>query len=178
MTLGEIAQGLGSIRELLDQIEHHPALRIAPANYPEAIARAGGTVMREAANQLDQARRESERTTQALAQIIRSARTQDRQLKWVTITAAIALAVGLIVSPFLGRLLPFGLDGRMAATIMGADRWNAGAALMAGQSPEAWRALMDASKLTTANSAVIGACQAAATKEKKEQRCAVVVPAP
>jgi Family of unknown function (DUF6118) len=40
---------------------------------------------------------------------------------------------GLIAAPFLARLLPFGLDGRIAATIMGADRWNAGAALMAAQ---------------------------------------------
>lgn len=134
--------------------------------------------MREAANQLDQARRESERTTQALAQIIGSAPTQDRQRKWVTSTAAIALVLGLILSPFLGRLLPFGLDGQIAVFIMQADRWNAGAALMQAQSPEAWRALIDAGKLTTANSAVIGACQAAATKAKKEQRCAVVVPAP
>jgi hypothetical protein len=61
---------------------------------------------------------------------------------------------------------------------MRADRWNAGAALMQVQSPEAWCALLDASKLTTANSVVIGACQAAATKAKKEQHCAVVVPTP
>ncbi len=31
-----------------------------------------------------------------------------------------AVVVGLVLSPFLARLLPFGLDGRMAATIMGA----------------------------------------------------------
>jgi hypothetical protein len=30
------------------------------------------------------------------------------------------------------------VDGRLAATIMGADRWNAGVALMAAQSPQAW----------------------------------------
>jgi len=89
LTLRKIAQDLGSIRERLDQIERHPALRIAPADYPEAIARADGTVMREAANQLDQTRRESERTTQALAHIIGAARTQERQFKWVTTTAAL-----------------------------------------------------------------------------------------
>jgi hypothetical protein len=32
---------------------------------------------------------------------------------------------------------PCGLDGQIAAFIMQADRWNAGAA---AQSPEAWRA--------------------------------------
>jgi ElaB/YqjD/DUF883 family membrane-anchored ribosome-binding protein len=177
-TLGEIAKDLGSIRERLDQIDRHPALRIAPADYPETIARAGGTVMREAANQLDQARRESERTTQTLAQIIGSARTQDRQFKWVAICAAIALVVGLILSPFLARLLPFGLEGRMAATIMRADRWNAGAALMAAQSPEAWRDLESAAELLMPNKAVLAACRDTAARAKKEQRCTLVVPAP
>jgi hypothetical protein len=94
------------------------------------------------------------------------------------ITAAIALGAGLIVSPFLGRLLPFGLDGRMAATIMGADRWNAGAALMAAQSPEAWSDLESAAALLVPNKAALAACRDAAAKSKKEQRCILVVVAP
>jgi hypothetical protein len=177
-TLGEIAQDLGSIRERLDQIERHPALRVPPAQFGEAVARAGSGAMREAANQLDQARRDSERTTQTLAGIISSARTQDRQFRWVMITAAIALAGGLIVAPLLARLLPFGLDSRVAAFIMQADRWNAGSALMRAQSPEAWREYIDAQKLAAANSVALAVCQAAAAKVKKEQRCNVVMPAP
>jgi hypothetical protein len=176
-TLGEIARDLGSIRERLDQIERHPALRVPPAQFGEAVARAGSGAMREAANQLDQARRDSERTTLALAETIGSARTQDRQRKWVMITAAVALTGGIIVSPFLARLLPFGIDGRMAATIMGSDRWNAGAALMAAQSPEAWRDLEAAAELLTSNKTALAACRDAAGKTKKEQRCTLVVPA-
>ena len=177
-SLGAIAKGLTEVSGRLAQIEQHPALRVTPANFGEAVARAGSGAMREAVNQLDQARRDSERMIHGLAEIIGSARTQDRQFKWVAITAAVALAGGLIVSPFLARLLPFGIDGRMAATIMGADRWNAGAALMAAQSPEAWRVLMDAGKLTADNSAALAACRDAAAKAKKEQHCTVVVLAP
>ena len=177
-TLGEIAQDLGSIRERLEQIERHPALRVSPAHFGEAVARAGSDAMREAANQLEQARRDSVLTTRDLAGIIGSARTQDRQRKWVMITAAVGLAGGIIVSPFLARLLPFGLDGRMAATIMGADRWNAGVALMAAQSPEAWRDLESAAQLLRPNKAVLAVCRDTAAKMKKEQHCIVVVPAP
>jgi hypothetical protein len=177
-TLGKIAQDLGSIRERLEQIEHHPALRVPPAQFCEAVARAASGAMQEAANQLEQARRDSVLTTRDLTGIIGSARTQDRQRKWVMITAAIALGAGLIVSPFLGRLLPFGLDGRMAATIMGADRWNAGAALMAAQSPEAWSDLESAAALLVPNKAALAACRDAAAKSKKEQRCILVVVAP
>ena len=49
-TLGKIAQDLGSIRERLEQIEHHPALRVPPAQFCEAVARAASGAMRSAAN--------------------------------------------------------------------------------------------------------------------------------
>jgi hypothetical protein len=94
------------------------------------------------------------------------------------IAAAIALVVGLGMSPFLARLLPFGIDGRIAATIMGTDRWSAGAALMAAQSPEAWRDLKAAAELLTPNKPVLAACRDAAVKTRKEQHCTVVMPAP
>jgi len=165
-TLGAIAQDLGSIRERLEQIERHPALRIAPADYPEAIARAGGTVMREASNQLDQARRASERTAQELAAIIGSARLKERQQRWLLSTAAVALIVGIIISPVFARALPFGLDGEVAAFIMQA------------QSPDAWRDLEFAAELLTPNKSTLAACRDAATKTKKEQHCSIVVPAP
>jgi len=119
MSLGAITKGLEEVSGRLAEIEQHPALRMRPAQFGEAVARAASGVMRETTNQLDLARRAAERTTHTLAEFIGSARTQDQQFKWVTITAAIALTVGLIVSPLLGRLLPFGLDGRSAATIMG-----------------------------------------------------------
>jgi hypothetical protein len=65
----------------------------------------------------------------------------------------------------------------MAATIMGADRWNAGAALIAAQSPEAWRDLEAAAELLTPNKAALAVCRDTAAKLKKEQHCTVVVPA-
>jgi hypothetical protein len=175
-TLGEIAQDLGSIRERLEQIERHPALRVSPAQFGEAVARAGSDAMREAVNQLDQARRDSERTTRALAETIGSARTLGRQRKRVTATAAIALVIGVALSPLLGRLLPFGFDGQVAASIMGTDRWNAGAALMEAGNPDAWRGLMDDFNLLKKNQAELAVCRAAASKMKKEQHCSVVVP--
>lgn len=178
VSLGAISKGLLEVSGRLAEIEQHPALKVSPAQFGEAVARAGSGAMREAANQIDQARRDAERTTRVLAEIIGSARTQDRQLKWVTITAAIALATGLVFSPLLGRLLPFGLDGRVAASIMGTDRWNAGAALMEAGNPDAWRGLMDDFNLMKSNQTALAVCRDAAAKTKKEQRCTVVVPAP
>jgi hypothetical protein len=177
-TLGEITRDLGEIRARLDQMERHPALQLAPANYPAALERAGNLLMREAATKLDQAMRETERTTQALAALVGAVRTQGQQNRWLKITAGTALTLGLILAPFLARLLPFGLDGRIAAAIMAADRWNAGAALMAAQSPEGWRELARDAELMKLNAAAIGACRAAAVKAKQEQRCVIVVAVP
>jgi hypothetical protein len=174
VSLGAITKGLAEVSGRLAEIEQHPALRVPPAQFGEAVARAASGAMRELVNQLDEARRESERTTRSLAEIIGSARTQDQQFKRVIITATVALAGGLILSPFLGRLLPFGLDGRVAAFILQADRWNAGAALMEAQSPEGWRNLKSAAELLQPNEAALAACRDAA-KMKKEQHCTVVV---
>jgi hypothetical protein len=67
-------------------------------------------------------------------------------------TGAVALVLGLLASPVFARLLPFGLDGQVAAFIMQTDRWNAGAALMKAQSPDAWRDLESAAQLLTPHS--------------------------
>ncbi len=86
--------------------------------------------------------------------------------------------MGLLAAPLFASALPFGWNGRVAAFIMNADRWNAGNALMKAQSPEAWNILMAAENLTVDNSAALGACRDAAAKTKKEQHCTIVVPAP
>jgi hypothetical protein len=55
---------------------------------------------------------------------------------------------------------------------------HAGGALMAAQSPEAWRDLESAASLLLPNKAALAVCRDAAAKTKKEQHCSLVVPAP
>jgi hypothetical protein len=86
------------------------------------------------------------------------------------------LLPGLPISPLFARLLPFGLDGRVAAFILRADRWDAGAALMEAASPNAWSDEF-AAALLTPNIAALTTCRDAAAKTKKEQHCSIVVPA-
>jgi hypothetical protein len=81
VSLGEISKGLLEVSGRLADIERHPALKVPPARFGEAVARAGNGVMREAANQLDQARQDNERATRTLQGIVGSARTQDQQFK-------------------------------------------------------------------------------------------------
>jgi Family of unknown function (DUF6118) len=85
--------------------------------------------------------------------------------------------VGLLVSPFVAGALPFGLDGRIAALIMNADRWEAGEALMQAGSADGWQRARNAWNLVRANRKEIAACGEAAAKTKKDQRCTITVPA-
>jgi hypothetical protein len=176
-SLGTIAKGLAAVDNRLAGIEQHPALRLTPEQHQQAVAQAGNTLMREAVQKLDRAAQDAERERHQLAGLIGTVRKQDEQRNWLLWAAAWALVVGLLVSPFVAGVLPFGGDSAVAAVIMGADRWNAGIALMQAGSPDGWRGLADASNLVRVNQEALAACREAAAKAKKEQRCTITVPA-
>jgi hypothetical protein len=178
VSLGAIAKGLAGVAGRLDAIERHPALRMTPEQHQQAIAQASSGLMREAVASFYQATKAAERERDELAGMIGAARAQDKQLKWLLWTAGIALLFGLLVSPVFARLLPFGLDGRVAAYILQADRWGAGAALMQAGNPQAWRGMMDEHNLVQSNREALAVCRTTAAQAKKEQRCTVIVPVP
>lgn len=176
-SLGAISKRLQEVTAHLQAIEGHPALHMTPEHHQHAISQAGNALMRDVSNRLDQADHITRSHASTLVDLIGSAREQDRQLQWLLITGAAALLVGLLMSPVLARLLPFGLDGRVAAIVMHADRWDAGSELMNKANPEAWKNLMAAVELSKSNRDAISACRDAAAKTKKEQRCVIVLSA-
>jgi hypothetical protein len=105
-------------------------------------------------------------------------REKRQQWEWLGITAAAALVIGLVVSPFAARLLPFGWDAAVAATIIHADRWHAGQALMKSSNLAGWATLAAEMNVAEANHDALTACREAATRTKKEQHCSIVVPVP
>ena len=175
-TLSKIAKGLEELNTRLDTIEGHPALQLTPEQYQRAIAKAGSGLMHDMAQQLERATEAAASHGQHLAGVIGAARRQDQQLKWLVAIGAVALIVGLLISPILARLLPFGLDGQVAASILHGNRWEAGAALMQAENPEGWRGIVNDLNFVKANQAALSACREAAAIAKKEQRCMVVVP--
>ena len=174
--LGRLAKGLAVVAAHLDAINKHPALTMTPEQHRQAIALAGNGLMREAAQKLDRATQDAERERQQLANLIGTARRQDEQRTWLVYAALAAFAVGLLVSPFVAGALPFGLDGRIAALIMKADRWDAGEALMQAGSLDGWQSAVNAWNLVRANQKEIAACSEAAAKTEKDQRCTITVP--
>jgi hypothetical protein len=176
-SLGAIVNGLAAVDGRLAGIETHPALRLTPEQHQQAVAQAGNMLMREAVQKLDRAAQDAERERHQLAGLIGAVRKQDEQRNWLLWAASGALVVGLLVSPFVAGVLPFGGDSAVAAVIMKADRWNAGIALMQAGSPDGWRGVAGASDLVRVNQEALAACREAAAKTKKEQRCTITVPA-
>lgn len=177
-SLGEITQGLAEVVGRLALIEQHPALSATPAQHQAAIIAAGQDLMSRAAGRIDQAADAFKREQQNLAGVIGMVRGRRMQREWLVITAAAALMVGLLLSPFAARLLPFGWDAGVAATILHADRWSAGQALMKSTNPTGWATLAAEINLAEANHDALSACREAAARTKKEQHCVIVVPAP
>ena len=177
-SLGHITQGLAKVVGRLQAIEQHPVLHTMPEQYRAAILAAGRDLMSQGVGRLDRASEGLEREQQNLARVIGTVRGKRKQWEWLAITAAAALAVGLVLSPFAARLLPFGLNAAVAATIMHADRWNAGQALMKSSNPAGWESLAAEINLTETNHDALTACREAAERTKKEQHCSIVVTGP
>ena len=183
--LGVLGKGLDEIGDQLAKLMKSPALVRTPEELGQAIASAGASMVREAAQRLDRAAQrlngaaqEAERERVRLSDIIGQARTKNRQFKWLCWTGGVALAVGLILSPFIAAGLPYGLNGRVAALVMWADRWAAGAALMQSANPTAWGRVVADSQLSNDNRVAIDACLTAAARSGKAQRCTVTLRPP
>jgi len=177
-SLGQITQGLSKVVGRLQVIEQHPALKSTTAQYQAAILAAGRDLMSQGVGRLDRASDAFEREQRNLAGVIGTVRGKRQQWEWLGITAAAAVMVGLVLSPFVARLLPFGWDGAVAATILHADRWHAGQALMKSSDPAGWTTLAAEINLAEVNHDALSTCREAAARTKKEQHCSIVVPAP
>lgn len=176
--LGRIVQQLAQVGERLQGVEQSPILRNGPQHYAAMLERSGEGLVRTAAQQLERQASDLERTANNLARHISGARARRQQDQWLWGAGAAGLVAGVLLTLFLPRVLPGSVDMAVAATVMDADRWNAGISLMQSGSPGGWRGVVDASNLVRANQEALTACAETAAKAKKEQRCTVTVAVP
>jgi len=183
--LGIIGKGLDDIGDQLAKIMKAPALARSAEEQGQAIAQAGSGLVREAvqridqaAQRLDRAAREAEGERSRLDGIVGQALRRNRQFKVLCWTGGLALMAGLVISPFIAAVLPFGLNTRVAALVMWEDRWKAGSNLMRAANPSDWRGVVADTQLVLDNRQAVEACRAAAARTGKAQHCAVTVAAP
>ncbi len=99
------------------------------------------------------------------------------QVFWLAAVFVGTFVFTLFASPVLLGELPFGWNTNAAATVMQADRWDAGSALMQAANPQGWQDLVAASALVRANQDTLAACRQAADNDAKDRRCTIIVKA-
>jgi hypothetical protein len=173
--LGRITQAVNGVIDGLEAIEAHPAVRMTPDQFGQAMTRTGREMMNEVVQKYDRARQDAERERHQLAGMIGTLRGKRNQVFWLAAVFVGTFVFTMLASPVLLGELPFGWNTNAAATVMQADRWDAGSALMQAASPQGWQDLVAASDLVQANQDAIAACQQAARNQGKEQRCEIRV---
>jgi hypothetical protein len=139
------------------------------------MTRTGRDLMNEVAQKYDRARQDAERERHQLAGMIGTLREKRDQMFWLAAVFVGTFVFTLFASPVLLGELPFGWNTNAAATVMQADRWDAGSALMQAASPLGWQNLVAASDLVRANQDAIASCQKAANDDSKKHRCTIDV---
>jgi hypothetical protein len=173
--LGRITQAVNSVIDGLEAIEAHPAVRMTPDQFGQAMTRTGRELMNEVAQKYDRARKYAERERHQLAGMIGTLQGRRDQVFWLAAVFIGTFVFTLFASPVLLGELPFGWNTNAAATVMQADRWDAGSALMQAASPQGWQDLVAASALVRANEDALAACQQAAANGGKGRRCSILV---
>jgi hypothetical protein len=176
--LAILGKGLDEIGQSLETVLASPALNLTPEQQGQGIARAGSALVREAAQRLDRAAQEAERERSRLAGIVGQAWAQDRQVRLLCWTGGVAFAVGLLLSPIVASVAPFGLNSRLAALVMREDRWTAGGALMRAANPDGWDRVVSDTRLADDNQEALDACRATAIESGTTRRCTVMVAPP
>jgi len=168
---GRVVKQLAEVSQRLGVIEQRPVLRQGA----DLLERSDEGLVLDAARRIEQHADNLQRMTGDLACHVGSAR--DRQDWWLGGAGAAGLVLGVLSTLFLPGALS--VDAAVAAMVMRADRWHAGAALMESASPADWRSIVEATKLVRANKEALSPCIDVAAKAKTEQKCTITVaPAP
>ncbi|MCF8476326.1 MAG: DUF6118 family protein [Pseudolabrys sp.] len=176
--LAQVVQQLGVVAEHLQGVEQSPILRNGPQHYAAILERSGEGMVRSAVQQLERQAADLERAGRNLSAHVASARERSRQDWWLLGAFLFGIVLGILMTLFFPRHLPFSAAPRAASIVMGETPWQAGMSLMAFDSLESWQRVATADQLASANKDELAACREAAAKAKKEQRCTITVPAP
>jgi hypothetical protein len=174
--LGRITQAVNGVIQWLEAIEAHPALRMTPDQFGQAMTRTGRELMNEVAQKYDRARQDAELERRHLAEMIGTLRGKRDQVFWLGAVFVGTFVFTLFASPVLLGKLPFGWNTNAAATVMQADRWDAGLGLLHAASPAGEQQAAFGFNLVKVNQQALADCVETAAKIEKDQRCTITVP--
>lgn len=158
-TLGAIAKELKAVEVRLKAIEGKPALGLTPSTFKEDIWQAGLKASEQSVVVMQAVKSSFENASKEFKDVLAGARARREQDVWVSTAALLGFMVGVLLWFMAAALLPWGLGHRMAAAMVGGDRWEAGSTLMEEANPEAWEKVVRLNK--ACGGASVGLCEAA-----------------
>lgn len=176
--LGQIVQQLAQVGQHLEAVEKSPILKNGPEHYARALERSGESLVKTAAQQLENESRDLQRVAHELTGHLDSAPERHVQNRYLWGIGSAGVFVGILATLFLPAILPFSAAPRVASFVMGDSPWRAGMSLMDFASTVDFRRVAAADQLIEANKAEVAACREAAAKAGKEQKCAITVAVP
>lgn len=189
-TLGRMQQGVDATADRIavinDVIARSPALAITPEQMAQRIAAAGSAARREDQAALAKAGEDKARVMAELRAIAGSAWTRadqkNRQLWFGLGGVAVGILAWAIVPGLVAREIApasWQWPERIAARRLDLPRWEAGQRMMQSASPTAFRAIVGADRIVTANREAIEECDKEAARRRETVRCTIrVAPAP
>lgn len=180
----DYAPTLGAMAKSLTAIEAHPALQIAPETFAYRLREATELSTQQGRRELANAVQRVATAGADLERLAAGWRTGREQVRQVAIMTGVGAVAGVIVwvcfSGPVARALPAGwhVPERMAAATLRLDRWAAGARVMQSASPSGWGRLVEGAQIEQANRLALEDCRKAAPRERRSQRCSIVLTAP
>lgn len=179
-TLAALTQELERLTSATTAMARRPAVALTPESYAAELRRATEAAARPAAAELQRV----QTLTSTLERALGGIRTRAEQRRWVLRAAIGGIAAGVFIWALLllpmARLLPesWHLPEKLAAGVVGADRWTAGERMMASHGPDAWNRIVRAAELEKANREALDECENDAARTGKPQRCNIQVSPP
>ena len=185
-TLGRMQQGVDATADRIavinDVIARSPVMAMTPEQMAQRISAAGSAARREDQAALAKAGEDKARVMAELRAIAESAWSRadqkNRQLWFGLGGAAIGIFVWAILPGLIAREIApasWQWPERMAARTLDLPRWEAGQRMMQSASPTAFRAIVGADRIVTANRETIEGCSKAAARKRETVRCTIRV---
>jgi len=185
-TLGALQQGVNTATDRIHAIgqilAQAPALAMTPEQMVQRIAAAGNAARREDQAALVKAGEDKARVMAELRTIAGSAWTRvdqkNRQLWFGLGGAVIGIFVWAILPGLVAREVAptsWQWPERLAARTLDLPRWEAGQRMMQSASPTAFRAIVGADRIVTANREAIEGCSKAAARKRETVRCEIKI---
>ena len=145
-TLGAMAKELKAVEARLKAIEGKPALGLTPSTFREDIWQAGLKASEQSVVVMQAVKSSFENASKEFQGVLAGAMARREQEAWVSAAGLLGVMAGVVLWFLAVALLPWGLGHRMAAAMVGGDRWEAGSTLMNEANPAMWERVVRLNK--------------------------------